>query len=216
MKKALVVTGGNIERAFCMDYLKKNAFDFLTAVDHGLQFFYDAGLAPDLAVGDFDSADKETLRHFQEMEGIEWRKLVPEKDDTDTEAAIRQVIAKGYAQIHVLGATGSRLDHVLGNIGLLGIGLEEGAEIFIVDSHNRIRMIRDNITLLKKERFGDYVSLLPVSEAVFGVTLIGMKYPLNDHTLTPFNSLGISNEMIEERAEIRLKGGTLLVLETRD
>lgn len=199
-----------------MEYLKKNEFDFLAAVDHGLQFFYDAGLTPDLAVGDFDSADKETLRHFQEMEGIEWRKLVPEKDDTDTEAAIRQVVAKGYAQIHVLGATGSRLDHVLGNIGLLGIGLEEGAEIFIADSHNRIRMIRDNLTLSKKERFGDYVSLLPVSEAVFGVTLIGMKYPLNDHTLTHFNSLGISNEMIEEQAEIRLKGGTLLVMETKD
>ena len=216
MKKALIVTGGQIERAFCMEYLEKNSFDYMAAVDFGLRFFYDAQIAPDLAVGDFDSADADVLRHFKDREGIEWVRLVPEKDDTDTEAAVRRVIAKGYGQIHILGATGSRLDHALGNIGLLGLGLEAGIEMFLADPHNRVRMIEEPITISKKGQFGNYVSLLPVSEKVFGVTLLGMKYPLNNHTLTQFNSLGISNEIIEERAEIRIKGGTLLVLETRD
>lgn len=216
MKKALIVTGGHIEQKFCMEYLKKNSFDFTAAVDFGLRFFYDAQITPDLAVGDFDSADADVLRHFKEREGIEWVRLVPEKDDTDTEAAIRRVIAKGYGQIHILGATGSRMDHALGNIGLLGLGLQAGIEMFLADPHNRIRMIKEPLVLSKKEQFGKYVSLLPVSEKVFGITLIGMKYPLNDHTLTQFTSLGISNEIVAEQAEIRMKSGTLLVLETRD
>ena len=54
---------------------------------------------------------------------IEWTKLNPMKDDTDTEAAIRLAIEKGAQSITLLGATGSRIDHVLANIELLGIGL---------------------------------------------------------------------------------------------
>lgn len=216
MEKALIVTGGQIGQKFCMEYLKKHSFDYMAAVDLGLRFFYDAGIVPDLAVGDFDSADAKVLHYFEEKKGIEWIRLVPEKDDTDTEAAVRRVAAKGYGQIHILGATGSRLDHALGNIGLLGIGFETGTEIFLADPHNRVRMIKEPLVISKKEQFGEYVSVLPVSEKVCGVTLIGMKYPLFDYTMTQFNSLGISNEIIEERAEIRMKSGTLLVLETKD
>ena len=51
--------------------------------------------------------------------------LNPEKDDTDTEYAIREAIRRGAMEIVVIGATGTRIDHVLGNISLLGIGLEE-------------------------------------------------------------------------------------------
>ena len=50
----------------------------------------------------------------------------------------------------MLGGTGSRLDHVLGNIELLGIGLELGVEIELLDANNRIRMT-DHGMVLKKE-----------------------------------------------------------------
>lgn len=216
MKKALIVTGGEADLDFCAEYVKKHSFDFFAAADRGLQFFYEAGIKPDLAVGDFDSTKGEALRYFREQDGIEWASLVPEKDDTDTEAAVRLVIAKGYGQIHILGATGTRMDHALANIGLLGIGLKEGVQMLLADPHNRIRMIKEPLEILKEEQFGDYVSLLPVTERVTGVTLFGMKYPLYEHTLTQFHSLGVSNEIAESRARIQLKSGTLLVLETRD
>lgn len=50
----------------------------------------------------------------------------------------------------MLGGTGSRLDHVLGNIELLGIGLELGVEIELLDANNRIRMTDHGMVLKKR------------------------------------------------------------------
>lgn len=216
MKQALIVTGGRIETDFCKQYMEQNPMDLKIAVDSGMQFFYDTGLKPDRIIGDFDSVNSEILHFFEEQEGIEWVRLIPEKDDTDTEAAIRQAIVAECKRIHILGGTGSRLDHVLGNIELLGIGLENDVEILLVDAHNRIRMIEKEFCISKTEQFGEYISLIPFTAEVTGVTLTGMKYPLTDFTLVCYNSLGISNEIVEEEAIVRIKSGVLLVLETRD
>lgn len=216
MKQALIVSGGTTELEFGREYIRQNPMDLMIAADSGMKFFCQAGLKPDLIVGDFDSADADTLQFFEKQEGIEWLRLVPEKDDTDTEKAIWKAIEAGCDRIHILGATGSRLDHVLGNIELLGIGLKEQRELFIVDSHNRIRMIEHGLTMKREEQYGDYISLIPFTPQVHGLTLKGMKYPLLDFTMVCYNSLGISNEIIEDTAEITLKDGVLLVLETKD
>lgn len=216
MRQALIVTGGTVETAFVRTYLWKMKPDFLIAVDSGMKFFYEAEIKPDMIVGDFDSVEPKILDYFEAQANIEWLRLVPEKDDTDTEAAIRQAIALGYTKIHILGGTGTRIDHMLGNIHLLGIGLQEKAEIFLVDANNRIRMINHGIKLKKEEQYGKYVSLLPFTPEVKGLTLKGMKYPLQEHTLMCFNSLGISNEIVEDIAEITFTEGVLLVVETKD
>lgn len=216
MKKAVIVSGGRINQEFCRDYIEQLKPDALIAVDSGMKFFYDTGLKPDKIIGDFDSADAEILQFFQQQKEIEWKCLVPEKDDTDTEAAIRWVLSDGCEQIHVLGGTGSRLDHVLGNIELLGIGLQAGVEIFLTDEQNRIRMIDKTTCVKRAEQYGAYVSLIPFTAKVTGVTLSGMKYPLTEAELVCYNSVGISNEIIEDEAVISIKEGVLLLLETRD
>ena len=142
--------------------------------------------------------------------------LNPEKDDTDTEYAIREAIRRGAMEIVVIGATGTRIDDVLGNISLLGIGLEEQIKISLVDEHNRIRMINQPLTIRKAEQYGKYVSLIPFSEKVSGVTLRGLKYPLTDYTMGGFNSLGISNEIVSDEASISLSSGQLIVIESKD
>ena len=115
-----------------------------------------------------------------------------------------------------MGATGTRLDHVLGNIELLGIGLKAGIPIQICDAHNRIRMIDRGMTLARKEQFGTYVSLIPYTECVEHLTLIGLKYPLTDACLRGFCSLGVSNEIVADTAEISFESGILLVVESKD
>lgn len=216
MKQALIVTGGRIETDFCREYMEQNPVDLKIAVESGMQFFYDTGLKPDRIIGDFDSVNPEILHFFEEQEGIEWVRLIPEKDDTDTEAAIRQAIDAECKRVHILGGTGSRIDHMLGNIHLLGIGLSEKVEMRLVDGNNRIRMIDKGITLKKEEQYGRYVSLLPFTPQVKGLTLKGMKYPLENYTLNSYSSLGISNEIMEDMAEITFTDGVLLVLETKD
>lgn len=216
MKTAVIVSGGYAETAFCMEYIKVQKPDLVIAVDSGMRFFYEAGIKPDIIVGDFDSVDQEILHFFEKQEGIEWKRLIPEKDDTDTEAAIYQAVDRVCTQIHILGGTGSRLDHVLGNIELLGIGFKEQIKMYLVDSHNRIHMENQSFEIGRKEQYGKYVSLIPFTPEVTGLTLRGMKYPLTDFSLVCYNSLGISNEIIDEKAEISFKSGVLLVLETRD
>jgi thiamine pyrophosphokinase len=216
MKRALIVTGGTTDTGFGRRYIAENGFDWMIAADLGLNFFYKAKINPDWAIGDFDSVDGGVLKYFESQEGLGITRLIPEKDDTDTEAAVRLAIAEGCGEIHILGATGSRLDHMLGNVGLLGIGLLEGVELFLADPQNRARMINREVTITKQGQYGNFVSLLAVTPEVTGVTLCGMKYPLKDYTMNCFSSLGISNEIVEDEARICLRDGVLLVVEAKD
>lgn len=229
MKHFIVVSGGKIDDEFAcriIEEQQKAGFGsisdgqqtgvVLIAADAGMEFFYRKGIKPDIIVGDFDSVGSEALAYFRSQPDIRIQELNPVKDDTDTESAIRLAISMGAEQITLLGATGSRLDHVLGNIELLGIGLGAGIPIVLLDSHNRIRMIDRGITLRKKEQFGTYVSLLPYTSEVGHLTLRGFKYPLSDYCLKGFCSLGVSNEIAEEEAVIGFDGGILLVVESKD
>ena len=212
----LIVSGGEATDEFVENVIKRGGYDVILAADSGMDFLYRTKILPDIIVGDFDSVDPEVLEFFREYEEIDICALNPVKDDTYTEFAIRESIRRGATEITIIGGTGTRLDHVLGNISLLGIGLEEDVRMELLDANNRIRMTDHSVVLKKKQQYGKYLSLLPYSEKVTGVTLKGVKYPLDNYTMGGFNSLGISNEIVDEEASIELKSGRLLVIESRD
>lgn len=214
--KFLIVSGGSLNKEFVTKVVGQGRYDRILAADSGMNALYAAAVTPDIIIGDFDSADKKILAFFQQNKEIDFCTLNPEKDDTDTEFAIRESIRRGADSITIIGGTGTRLDHVLGNISLLGIGLEEGVRMELLDAYNRICMIDHSVTLKKKEQYGNYLSLIPYNGKVTGVTLKGLKYPLHDYTMGGFNSLGISNEIVDDEASIELTSGQLLVIESRD
>jgi thiamine pyrophosphokinase len=220
--RIVIVSGGHIEDAFAVKWIKEHQYEYMIAVDRGMEFFHRNGLTPDLIVGDFDSVSSKVLDFYRGSTETQMITLNPIKDDTDTEFAIHKAIEKGATTITLLGATGSRLDHVLANMELLGITFRHDrgdgtrVEMDIIDSHNRIYMTDQSIELKKDRQFGKYVSLIPVTMEVKGLTLIGFKYPLYNHTLKKFTSLGISNEITESVAAIAFKEGILLVIESRD
>lgn len=216
MKHFFIVSGGKIEDAFATAVLKGTAEKNVIAADSGMEFLRRNEIAPQVIIGDFDSVSSETLEWFQAKDNITWHKLNPVKDDTDTEFALRLAISMGAECITVLGGTGSRLDHVLGNIELLGIGLEQGVEIELLDANNRIRMTDHGMVLKKEEQFGKYVSLIPYTTQVEHLYLKGFKYPLADYCLKGFCSIGVSNEITAEQAEITFENGILIVIESRD
>lgn len=216
MKQFIIVSGGRIDDGFAAGVIAEKKEAILIAADSGMDFFYRNGIKPDVIVGDFDSAASESLEFFRAQDDIQMQELNPVKDDTDTEAAIRFAIEMGAEQITILGGTGSRLDHVLGNIELLGIGLQEKVSMELLDASNRIRMLDHGIAMRKEEQFGTYVSLIPYTTEVEHLTLRGFQYPLSDYCLKGFCSLGISNEIIEEEASISFEEGILLLIESRD
>lgn len=212
----LIVSGGSIEDDFACGLIADNHYGMVIACDSGMEFFRRNGLYPDLIVGDFDSAEESSVRYFKERPEVLVEQFPAEKDWTDTELAVRRAMELEPVHIDLVGATGSRLDHVLGNLQLLHMGLQHGVEIFLLDAHNRVRLIDHSLMIGQDEQYGDWISLIPYNCTVHHLTLRGMKYPLADASLAPGVTLGISNEITEPQAEIDFSEGMLFVIESRD
>ena len=212
----LIIAGGSIDDKFASNLIKNGAFEAILAADSGVDFLYRNHITPDIIIGDFDSCDSEALSYYRELDQVAVSELNPEKDDTDLEHTVREAIRLRLDDITIVGCFGDRIDHVLGNISLLGIGLEYRVNITLMDAKNRVRMITEPLTLKKKNQFGDFVTLLAVGGPVEGLTLKGFKYELDNAILEPYTSLGVSNEITAAEASIIFTNGTLLVIEARD
>ena len=105
---------------------------------------------PELYCGDFDSVSGEILGYYEKETKVPIRKFNPVKDASDTEIALRLCLDLGRKNILILGATGNRIDHIWANVQCLKIGLDAGADVRIVDSRNRIRLLDREITLQRK------------------------------------------------------------------
>ncbi len=213
---SLVITGGQIDLPFAKKELEKQVWDMVISADSGLEFCREAQIVPDLILGDFDSVKTETLDGFQQNYPERIHRFPAMKDETDTELALLHAISAGATRITILGGTGTRLDHVLGNLQLLKLALDKGVDCVLLDSHNRIRLVADGLLLRKAEEFGDYVSLIPFTPQVCGLTLTGFAYEVRDFTLQAGQARGVSNQICEEVAQICLTEGLLLVIESRD
>src|SRR5699024_6568497 len=138
-------------------------------------------------------------------------------DDSDTQHTVNYAIEKGAEKILILGATGSRIDHLLANLELLLLGEKKGTEISLVDKNNYITLIKSGTILQKAEQFGTYVSFFPLGGDVTGLTLTGFRYPLRRHCLKAEDcGLTVSNEITEDSAKVEFESGSLLMLMTRD
>ncbi len=214
MKKiACIVTGGTLSESFLADYLAGRQESVLIVVDGALKTTHTLGLAPDYIVGDFDTVDQRLLAFYDEKIIL---RHPPEKDQTDTELAIETAVAAGCSNLVFFGATGSRLDHSLANIFLLQGLLLRGIDAVIINENNKLYLKNKNFVIKRKEACGDFLSLLPLTETVEGVTLSGFKYPVDNLTFYREKTLGISNEITEEEAIVEFKKGIFIVVESRD
>jgi thiamine pyrophosphokinase len=122
----------------------------------------------------------------------------------------------------VLGATGGRLDHELSNIHLMRAAKDAGLFMEIYDAKNRIFLLtpddEEHSVFRKTDLYGKYVSFLPLTEKVLGITLDGFKYPLHNKDISILEnpSLCVSNEVPGESAKISFREGILICVESGD
>ena len=209
MKSIIIASGNSIKKEIFNELYVEN--DFIICADGGLNYIDNLHIIPNLIVGDFDSVDKSLLLKYQ---NVQTRKFLPEKDFTDTELAIEEAINYGYKDIVIFGATGTRLDHTMANIMLIERYIKSDINIKIVDDNNYIQILNKNITLNKKE--GYYLSIVPITDYIEGLTLKGLKFPLNNVKVNRGSTLCISNEVIDIRAEIQITNGIGLLFLSRD
>lgn len=212
----LIVTGGEINLDFLEQYYCNQKPETIIAVDKGLEALNKLNILPNHIVGDLDSVKEPVIKSYKNNPNITIHKYVPEKDYTDTDIALNLAISLSSSHITIIGALGKRMDHSLANIHILVMALEKNIPCELLDTNNRIYLINNNHTIEKSTTYGKYISLIPLTSRIDGLTLTGFKYPLNDYSLTIGKSLGISNEIVDDIATIRFKNGILIVIESRD
>jgi len=147
MIKTLIVSGGNVEKEFLEKIYINNKFDNVIASDKGLEILDKCNINPNYIIGDFDSIDKNVLDKYMDNINIEIKRLNPEKDYTDTHMAVKLSLELKSTNIIILGATGTRIDHMLANINILKEALDKNVDCRIIDSANEIQLINKKTVL---------------------------------------------------------------------
>jgi len=209
--RAVIFAGGTLRPGKAVQTAIAQA-DLILAADSGAATALHYGCTPKIVVGDLDSLDALPLQQLQ-AQGVQIIQAAVEKNETDTELAVQAAIEHGATSITLLGALGGeRFDHTLANILLLA-GFET-VPIRIVDGPSVCWLLCGPGSSSIDGHAGDLLSLLPLTGNASGVRTKGLYYPLHGETLYFGKPRGVSNVFVEERAEVALEGGMLLVIRT--
>jgi thiamine pyrophosphokinase len=205
MRAVVVAAAGQVDHSLCPHM---NKADLLVAADGGAAAMLELGFVPHAVVGDFDSLSPEVASRLAEC-GSEFVRVQREKDETDTELAVRYALQHGADDITFLGAVGGRIDHTLANLILLAGLAKKNIPVKAVTPTLAVYAVTERLVIRGTK--GELVSVFPFQGPAEGVTETGFKYPLTDAYLDPFAVVGISNELAGPEGVIQVRKGVLLV-----
>jgi thiamine pyrophosphokinase len=131
------------------------------------------GFTPDVIIGDGDSLSEENKLRFAHI-----MKRVPCQETNDQTKAVRYLLEHGKRSIAILGATGKREDHTLGNISLLVEYMRMGADVRIYTDHGVFIPCKGTCSFDCQP--GQNVSIFNIS--AHGMKSTGLQYPIYDFT----------------------------------
>ena len=197
--EAVVLGGGDFPvHAVPLHFLHQT--DFLVCCDGAANSCQLQHIQPWRIVGDGDSLSAETRQQFADR-----IRLNPDQETNDQTKAIRYLVAHGFRRIAVLGATGRREDHTLGNISLLLEYQREGLDVRIYTDYGVFIPCRD--TSVFQCPIGTAVSVF--SKGATGMSSEGLAYPLYDLTALWQGTL---NHSLTEEFTLRAEGEYLVYL----
>lgn len=205
MERCIIFAGGKAEQRLPEGVDPKGAF--IIAADKGYESCRRLGLAPDLAIGDFDSlgyvpSDCEVIR------------FPAKKDYTDLMTAAMEALKRGCNDITILSAMGGRADHMYGNIQTLCYIVKKGGSARMLSCCEEIAILpAGEYCINKKENTS--LSLFAYSPNVKGLTISGAEYPLDNGQISYDFPIGVSNEITADTAHIRFEEGLLLMVQSR-
>lgn len=178
-------------------------FDFVIAVDAGFAHLEAIGVAPDMAVGDFDS-----LGYVPKARRVSRHPV--KKDKSDMELAMEKAVAWDHDELIIYGALGARLDHTLANLQLFARFSERDVYVTAIGDTYAVRLLTGPDVFELPVTQGT-VSVFSANDTARGVIERGMAYSLDDEPLSNRTSRGLSNELTGEEATVAVEQGTLYV-----
>lgn len=208
MPYALVLAGGDPPDRNILDGAQDA--DVVIAADCGLRIARTHGLSIDLVVGDLDSVSTGDVA-WAKAEGAEIIEVPQDKDYTDLELALERASLTEVQRIVVVGIEGGRIDHELGNWAVLCAPRSQLVEI--VTAGGTVSVLNGDMVnkIELSGESGDVVSILARNGVASGITTTGLRWPLDDATLSPTSSLGVSNEIVDSEATVTIQSGTVMV-----
>ena len=203
MKIAYLFLNGELrgDKNFYLDFIKNHKGDIYCA-DGGANFCYELTLIPKEIYGDLDSIKDEVKEFYQEKK-VKFIKFKIEKNYTDSELVLNEIQNK-YDGIYCIAGLGGSIDHELTNINLLAkysnlIFISEKEKIFKIDSDSKFN-----------DMINTKISFVIFSDQVKGLTLQGFKYNVENLDMKKGEARCISNIIIENKANLLIKSGSLL------
>lgn len=185
--------------------------ELVVCADGGLRLCHEAGMRADIAVGDFDSANPETMEKAK-SEGTKFYEYPAEKDETDLDLALKVAFRLGVKRCYVFGALGGRLDHELANIFMLRRYASMGMNVTLKGLRSSVEILTHVFPCRLEGRYACSLSLIPLSDTVVGISTLGMKYELHDEDLASGSSRGVSNIVGAEVAVISCVSGEAAII----
>jgi thiamine pyrophosphokinase len=184
---------------------------FVVVLDQAIYRVLDLGIKIDVWLGDFDQKpDIEFIRQAQEPIEIVH---TPDQNKTDLEKAIDFLLARGFPAANIVWATGRRADHSITNMTNI-VRYKNDIKLVIFDDYSKIFPLQGKFE--KWYAAGTPISLIPVGK-VDGVKTTGLKYNLNNESLTLGHRTGSSNEAEKDgMVSISATNGDLLIMECWD
>jgi len=186
--------------------------DYIICADGGTRHASSLDLKPDLVIGDMDSTESGYLQKLQ-SDDIPVELFPQNKNETDLELAIQHATKLTPKEIIIVAGLGGRLDHTLGNIALLSSPQLSTISIKLDDGVEEVFFCRNQVEV--HGRSGDTVSLVPWQGVASGIQTENLRWTLDNESLHPEKTRGISNELTAEVAKINISTGLLLIVHTR-
>ncbi len=201
-RKAVIVCNGEHPSRTLLSRVAGSR-SLLIVVDGAANSFPRSFRKPNVIIGDLDSISRAARKRFSTSRIVR----VGRQDNTDLEKALDYCVHEGVGEIAILGATGKRIDHTLGNLCV----------VWKYTKVLRVSMQGDEWSAFFVERHFDYkaprgttVSLIPYSRSE-GITLRGLKYPLKNAQMG-HGEIGVSNVVVKSPFGVKLRRGRMLVL----
>lgn len=205
--------GGNFTVADisqCSLHADKHEF---VAVDRGVEHCLEAGITPNLIVGDFDSASAAILADSR-LEGVRRLTYPTRKNASDLEIALHLLAETPPRKVTMVGISGGRTDHMLFN-WQLPVLQAWPFEIDLIDSTVHAFVVTPERHLQVNATQGQLLSVLAFEDCE-GVSVSGVEYPLALASLHAGSTLGLSNQVVGNTFNVSLSSGRCLVMLIKD